>query len=91
MGMDFIRGLRDVEDDVVLPKYDMAAGKSDVDPPKYDMACYFSRVLGDFHYSFGRHGHHLDVPCDIHYVSAYIPYDTVVFAETSILTHAMSI
>ena len=44
-----------------------------------------------FHYSFGCHGHHLDVPCDICYVSAYIPYDIVVFVETSVLTRAMSI
>ena len=33
----------------------------------------------------------MDVPCDICYVSAYIPYDTVVFAETFVLTRAMSI
>ena len=48
MGMDFIRGLRDVEDDVVPPKYDVAARKFDVDPPKYDMACHISRVRGNF-------------------------------------------
>ena len=48
MGMDFIRGLGDVEDDVVPPKSDMAAGKSDVDPPKYDVACHVSRVRGNF-------------------------------------------
>ena len=44
-----------------------------------------------FHCSFARHGHHLDVLCDIRYVLAYIPYDIVVFAETSVQTRAMSI
>ena len=91
MGMDFIRGLCDVEDDVVPPNSDVGAGKSDVDPPKHDVAYLVSKVRGDFHYSFVRHGHHLDVPCDIRYVLAYIPYDIVVFAETFVLTRAMSI
>ena len=45
----------------------------------------------DFHCSFGRQRHHLDVPCDIRYVSADIFDDTVVFPEMSILTRAMSI
>ena len=44
-----------------------------------------------FHYSFARHEHHLDIPCDIRYVLAHIPYDTMVFAETFVLTRAMSI
>ena len=48
MGMDFIRQLHDVEDDVVSPQFDMAAGKSDVDPPKHDVACHISKVWGDF-------------------------------------------
>ena len=48
MGMDFIRGLRDVEDDVVPLESDVAAGKSDVDPPKHDVAYLVSRVRGNF-------------------------------------------
>ena len=48
MGMDFIRGLRDVEDDVVPLESDVAAGKFDVDLPKHDVACFVSKVRGDF-------------------------------------------
>ena len=44
-----------------------------------------------FECSCGRQDVHLDVPCDIRCVLADILGDTVVFAETSVLTRAMSI